>query len=380
MLSLSHVLADGFVSFHVTLMPLLAKKLGLSAAAAGLAVSVMSIPANFGQPVVGHLFERRSQKRLMCAGLLLAVAGASVMGLAWSFPALLVILVAGGLGLAFYHPTSGALVAAVSTGRRGMVTSFWSASGGLGVMLGPMLIGLWVQRRGLEATPWAMVIGLPLALPIMFGVRDRARLPVHEASTDAVVPTRPGAFALLTAQTILRSLTISAFLTYISFYCQSEDVGMSPAQAGVMTGIFSIMGASGALLGGLLSDHVPRKPIMALTVLAAPAALLVFVLWPSVQTAAALGVGGMLVWAGHTVTIVLGQEYMPRNTSAASGVIIGGAWGVGTLTMPFWGKIADLYGYRTTLIAVLLTAPVLAGVLALLQPHTDRPTAAERAG
>ena len=377
-LALSHVLADGFVSFHLTLMPLLARELGFTRAASGFAISMLSITGNFGQPLVGHLLEQRRQKWVMIAGLLLAIVGASCMGLASSYGMLVVVLMCGGLGLAFYHPASAALVGSVAAAKPGLVTSLWSSAGSFGVFAGPVLIGLWAGWRGLGATPWAMVPGLVLVVPVVVWLRDAPRADVHR-SRRAAGPTRTGAFALLLVQTVLRSITISAFLTYLSFYCQSEAVGMSPGATGFMVGIFGLMGVGGVLLGGHFSDLMPRRRIMVGPILAAPGALLVFVFWPCWYSAVALGIGGMLVWAGHCVNIVLAQEYMPRNTAMASGMVIGGAWGISSLTMPFWGWIGDVHGDKTALTAVLLTAPILAAIMAIFQPHTERTPRVEEA-
>jgi MFS family permease len=129
------------------------------------------------------------------------------------------------------------------------------------------------------------------------------------------------------------------------------------------------------MAGGWLADRWSRRGVMVFPILAASVVLVSAVLWPVPfwLLLALLGAGGALAWAGHAVNIVLGYEYVPSRPALASGLMVGGAWGVATLSFPFWGSLADAHGPNMALIGLLATTPVLAAVAALVLPHTERP-------
>ena len=106
LLALSHLLVDGFACMHLTLMPLLQQKLEITKAAAGALLLAMTLPGNFGQALVGHLWERRSQKLMMGVGLLTCVIAMGFAGRAGGYWPLAGILFVVGVGLALYHPGS----------------------------------------------------------------------------------------------------------------------------------------------------------------------------------------------------------------------------------------------------------------------------------
>ena len=65
------------------------------------------------------------------------------------------------------------------------------------------------------------------------------------------------------------------------------------------------------------------------------------------------------------------QELLPRGTSLAASLGMGGAWGVAGLVAPVVGRISDLHGveYALTLTAWL---PVVAAVIAWWIPRDGR--------
>jgi MFS transporter, FSR family, fosmidomycin resistance protein len=75
-----------------------------------------------------------------------------------------------------------------------------------------------------------------------------------------------------------------------------------------------------------------------------------------------LGLMGAVLVSTFTVSVVLGQQYLPRNAGMASGLIVGFAIGAGGLGVTLLGWIADHHGLMTALwISALMP---LAGSLA----------------
>jgi MFS transporter, FSR family, fosmidomycin resistance protein len=71
------------------------------------------------------------------------------------------------------------------------------------------------------------------------------------------------------------------------------------------------------------------------------------------------------------VTMVMGQEYMPRHVGTASGLVIGLSVGLGGVAALALGRIADMSSLRTALF-VAAGAPIIASVLAFMLPPARR--------
>src|SRR2546427_3512717 len=82
----------------------------------------------------------------------------------------------------------------------------------------------------------------------------------------------------------------------------------------------------------------------------------------------ALGLFGAVLVSTFTVSVVLGQSYLPRNPGMASGLIVGFAIGTGGLGVTFLGWVADHWGLPSVLWICALM-PLLGFVVALFLPR-----------
>jgi MFS transporter, FSR family, fosmidomycin resistance protein len=83
--------------------------------------------------------------------------------------------------------------------------------------------------------------------------------------------------------------------------------------------------------------------------------------------AMALALIGACVVGTFGVTMVMGQEYMPRHLGTASGLVIGLSVGLGGVAAVALGKLADVTSLRAALY-VAACAPLLAILLAIQLP------------
>ncbi len=116
--------------------------------------------------------------------------------------------------------------------------------------------------------------------------------------------------------------------------------------------------ALGTLAGGVLSDRMDRGRLLAgLTFLAFPAHLLAVSLTPgqapAFVMAAAAGFFGM---AMMPTIVVKAQELLPDSAAVGSGIVMGLAWGVGSLGVLVTGALADWIGPRE---AAMVSMPAL---------------------
>jgi FSR family fosmidomycin resistance protein-like MFS transporter len=84
-----------------------------------------------------------------------------------------------------------------------------------------------------------------------------------------------------------------------------------------------------------------------------------------------VGAIGFFTIASFSVTVILGQAYLPNHVGLASGVTLGLAIGLGGVSATILGAVADEWGLETALwtIAVL---PLPAILLALSLPTARR--------
>jgi FSR family fosmidomycin resistance protein-like MFS transporter len=86
---------------------------------------------------------------------------------------------------------------------------------------------------------------------------------------------------------------------------------------------------------------------------------------------AALAFIGAATVATFSVTVVMGQEYLPNRLGIASGVTLGLSIGLGGAGAAVLGALADEYGLRTAL-EIVAVLPLPALILALTLPEGRR--------
>ena len=160
MLAGTHFLVDGFSNIYAPLLPLLIPHLNLSLAAAGTLQMCFQMANSVAQLAFGHIADRWRPRALLLAGPIVTVTLLPFIGLATTPLALGVILVAGGLGAAAFHPPAAALVHRLAGARQGYAMSFHITGGSLGFSLGPLVFAPFAERYGLQWTPFLMIPAL----------------------------------------------------------------------------------------------------------------------------------------------------------------------------------------------------------------------------
>src|SRR5204862_5061534 len=108
----------------------------------------------------------------------------------------------------------------------------------------------------------------------------------------------------------------------------------------------------GTLAGGWLADRFGRRSVLFGSMTILPPLLLVFhELRPPASTVLIFLVGAAVI-ATFSVTVVMGQEYLPDRLGVASGVTLGLSIGLGGLGAPVLGVEADALCLDTTLYVI----------------------------
>ena len=138
----------------------------------------------------------------------------------------------------------------------------------------------------------------------------------------------------------LRSAVFFGLQAFIPVYFAVE-LGTSEAAGNGALSVMLVAGAAGTYLGGRLVDRLGRRVIVVGS-MAALGPLLVLMLiagrWPATLLLAGVG---FVVIANFSITVVMGQEYLPTRLGLASGITLGAAIGVGGLAAAALGALAD---------------------------------------
>jgi FSR family fosmidomycin resistance protein-like MFS transporter len=371
LLAATHFIVDGYGNILAPLLPLLISQLGLTLAAAGTLQMCFQLANSVSQLGFGHIADRWRPRLLLIAGPLIAVAVLPLIGLAPGAVALAGVLILGGLGGAAFHPPAAALVHRYSGEKRGLAMSFHITSGTLGQAIAPLAFAPFVQQFGLRMTPILMVPALVILLIVLL-----RRMPAidrlqesHEAAGIRALRPYAKPLTLLYLIVVLRTLTTTSFSTFVPVMLTRR--GLTLAQAGTAVSVYLFATGLGGFFGGPSADRFgPRRVIIISLVAAVPLLALAPQLsgWMFVLT---LALGGFLLQSTLPVNVTFGQTLAPISAATVSSLMMGFAWGVGGLSVPFVGMLADRIGIDRTLTA-MSAVPLVAAALALPLPSGKR--------
>ncbi|HET7046549.1 MAG TPA: MFS transporter [Gaiellaceae bacterium] len=365
-LSGGHLAVD-FASGSVpALIPFLTDRFHLGYALAAMLLLAATVSSSLVQPLFGLWSDRRGALWLIPGGTLLAAVGIGGAAVAPLYPVVLLLVLAGGLGVAAFHP-EGAKFAAYASGRkRASGMSYFNIGGNTGYALGAFATGQLVVWLGLVGGLLAMVPVLLAAIALARAVPNLSRL-----EPEAVVATyvrgddRRRAMALLGVVIALRSVAWFTLLAFVPLWVVS--LGHSKADGSRLLFMMLLSGALGTLLLGPVADRIGLRRTLVVTQTAIAPAMLVFIYVGGAIGALALVLVGICVVGTFGVTMVLSQLYLPRHVGMASGLSVGLAMGIGGVAAVVLGAVADAVDLRAAL-TISAVAPALGVIFCLRLP------------
>lgn len=357
LLAAGHLTIDAYSSFFTPLLPLLVTKLHLSLTLVGTLVALSSLSSSFAQLLFGMVSDRVRRPWFVAFGPLVAAVFISGIGLASSFEMLVLLLMLGGLGVAAFHPQAATLASEVSP-RRGIAMSFFITGGTLGFALGPLFSVGVATSFGLERTWLAMIPGVIFTILLLLWfsrIRPRARVETTRPPLSELKPVM-GPLSLLYFCVVARSAVSYGFMTFLPLYLSGR--GYSLRQSGAIVSLYLLLGATGGFLGGWMADRWGGRRVVVASFLGSLPLYLAFLFLPDRWGLPCLVLGAFVLQSTLPVNIVLGQELAPRHASTISSLMMGAAWGLGSLFIGPVGALADRYGLHR---ALMILAGVLAG-------------------
>ena len=365
----AHVMVDGYGNIYAPLLPLLIPKLGLSLAAAGTLTMCFQLAASVAQIGFGRLADRWRPRLLVMAGPVISVSVLSFIGVATTPQMLAVILIAGGLGAAAFHPPAAALAHRLGGDHPGFAMSVYITGGTLGFSFGPLMFAPFAERFGLTWTP---LLALPGLVVVAFFLSRVPAMPLHPSSSGGLRTLRPYAkpLGLLYLIVVLRTLTAISFATFVPVMLTRR--GLSVSQAGSAVAIYLFASGLGGFFGGPTADRFGPRKVIALSLVLATPFLVVAPFLEGWAFVAMLAIGGLFLQSTLPVNVTFAQSLAPVSAATVSSIMMGFGWGTGGLSVPFVGMIADRVGIEPTLSGLALV-PLLAAACAMPLPARGRP-------
>ena len=235
------------------LLPAISAEFGLSAAAAGLTVTVFSVIYLFSAPVIGHMADRIGRRRILMTCLLGFSVANAMTGLATSFAGLLIARFFAGIATAGVSPLIYAGVGeAAPPARRatwmGIAVSGLLLALSVGAPLGTIVASHWGWRA-----PFFILAGLSVVLIVVNWLAWPVGTRV-DAGEAGVLPAFPlPAAALRLLPTVLWATGLYAAYTYLGVWL--TGAGLSPPEVARAIGSYGAGALAGTLLGGQLADR-----------------------------------------------------------------------------------------------------------------------------
>jgi predicted MFS family arabinose efflux permease len=366
----------------VTLVEELRARYAVDYAATGNVIGAYTLAYGGAQLAAGLLTERAGSRRLMLAGLALALAGSAAFAVAPSYPlalgARLVLGVAGGL---LYTPTIAYTFAAFDPALRGRAMGVAETGVGAGQVLAVLLLPVLFGLVGLTGA----FLSLPVAAAVLLAV-VALRLPAVERGRRAA----PGSarallwdrdfWLLLVGVAFVGMLAQVSVLAWMPTYLRQVH-GLGVVAAGLSSGIVVAGLMVFSPVFGVLSDRLTaRRPVLLAGCALAVAGFAVLLATRSAPVAVA---AACLVSASMAATIpmqvVFASERFARiGAGAAVGLVNAGGQLAASLGGPLYGLLLDRgLGFPAVWgTAVVLGLLRVAAVLALREPPAARPGAA----
>jgi FSR family fosmidomycin resistance protein-like MFS transporter len=367
--SLGHFSVDLYQGGLGALLPVVQSHFGLSFTQLGLVGGALACSSSLFQPLYGYLSDRFDSRLFSALGP--AVAAVFISSLIWShgFGGLLLMVTAGGVGIAAFHPQAAANAVVEMTSNRGHAMSIFLVAGTLGVACGPLLFAVLLDHGGLSFARAGVVPGAIVSLLLLALLKPPRARPQPQTSFDWAafrVVWKP--MTLLFLMVLIRSIVQATFGQFLPLYL--HDVKhYTLSQASVSLSLYLAAGAIGGLAGGNLADRFGGRLVILISMTGSVPFFVLFLLASGAWSVAGLFLGGLVLMFTVPVNIIMAQKLAPTQSGTVSALMMGFAWGsAGMIFIPLTGWIADIWSLQWAF-AGLIAFPVLGFLLGLKLPR-----------
>ncbi|HLH78381.1 MAG TPA: MFS transporter [Candidatus Binataceae bacterium] len=335
LLAWSHFLLDGTSTFLPGVLPAVLTQLQIPLRLVGVVMASLLVGQAL-QPCFGWFADKLGGRAFILCGVGGSALGGALIGWVPGYWSLAGALLMVGLSGAMFHPQALASVRVLPVQRTGLCMSTFLLGGQLGQAIWPLLASLVVVGRGLH---WLPLLSLPAFLSLPFLAPRLPHLPRHpDRSRRVIWRGRRLALATLVAYVGLESGVQYSLVTFLPILWVRRG-GSLVGGASLIT-VILFAGVAGNIVGGHLSDHIGRRPIMVLSGAMAASCLALLLLFPGPLMWLLLAGIGMALISSNPAQILVGQDLLPENRSIGSGFAMGFSNAMGALLMVGLGYLA----------------------------------------
>lgn len=370
LLIVSHVANDSYFGFLPPLLPLIVQRMDLPLSLAGLLATTLSVTGAVGQPLFGYFADRIRKGWLLALGPLGGALLAFMLYMP-NFWLLMLLMLVAGSGSACFHPVASVIAGQSSGARKGFGMSLYVAGGRLGVGLGAGMATFIVTRWGVDAIPYASLVGIVVGVPLLF-VAPPIRETRRGASQSFVQTMRMLRFVfrplfLLWLVNLCRTTVTMTVQVFLPIYIIAK--GGSLGAGGAAITLFLFAAAVGGIYGGHLSDVFGRRVVTICAIcLGTPALGVAFLVDDPLRTAFVM-LSGAAFYAQMGVSVTYAQEIAPEHAALVSSFMLGVVWFVASIGMIAVGGLADYIGVERALPAVCMAFGVAGSLLSFGLPR-----------
>lgn len=363
----THGVQDGLSSAIYVLLPILAQSFGLNYGQVGLFKATKSLTQSVLEVSSGFATERFGERHILTGALLMSGLGYLLLSFATTPNLMLFCFVILGVGGAYHHAPSSALVThSYAINKRRRALGFYNSSGDAGKLAFTALISL----ATIVSVTWQTVafgyglITLGFAGAV-YWVLSRSGLGRgdHHISKNRSnqklgwgILDRPKFTALLTT-VLMDSMVQAGVLTFVAFAMIAKDV---PVYAATFASVLVLIGGMlGKAVCGFMADRIGMRLAFTLLQTLTALGLVLLVLASSTTAFILLPFLGVAVQGTSSITYVLVNDLIHVDRTARGYSLIYTASSLASVVGPLgFGLIGDQYGIETAMLAMAVVAVI----------------------
>ena len=246
------------------MIPFLTDKFHLSYALAAMLLLSATVSSSLVQPLFGLWSDRSGALWLIPGGVALAAVGIGGAAVSPVYPVVVVLVFAGGLGVAAFHPEGAKFAAYASGQKRASGMSYFNIGGNAGYALGAFATGQLVVWLGLVggllamAPVFVVALGLVRAVSYISSLKPEVGVASLRRGDD-----RRHAMTVLGVVIALRSVAWFTLLAFVPLW--EVSLGHSKADGNRLLFLMLLAGALGTLILGPVADRIGLRRTLVVT-------------------------------------------------------------------------------------------------------------------
>lgn len=263
-LATSHTIVHSYSNLPIVLLPILINDFGVSLFIGSIIIAIPRVSSLIFSVPSGLLSDRLGHTKLISFSLFIElIAGVLV----WLFPSIEIIVLSFALtsvGTTFYHPSALSATSEVLPSKyRNTGMGVYSASGVLGMSIGPITLGLilnWFEWRYVYLV-WILPILIVAIVAFLVQISEHAPNTNSERNKGFTAPLKEAltaSFLSLLILMLIRSVAGTTIFTYITTYL-TESKGLGVSVASIIFGLSPLIGMVSPIIGGFIGDRYGWK-------------------------------------------------------------------------------------------------------------------------